>query len=244
MGASLTILNSTITSNQAIGGANATPTTAVPLAGGALGGGIENLRSSTLTIVNSTLTDNVARGGSSTVGLGGTAVGGGIDNNRSSALTMIDTTVAGNLAVGGTGGSGFHGGDGTGGGLDNSRNSTASVLDSVFSDNQALGGAGGFEAIGGNGLGGGIEVGYYILLGISDQSVLTIRDSSIKHNVAQGGDGGKPRLVGLPRKKLHMMPRRMADEEDVALIAFDSLPRANEGRFPASPAATTSGPCW
>jgi hypothetical protein len=73
-GASLTILNSTITSNQAIGGANATPTTAVPLAGGALGGGIENLRSSTLTIVNSTLTDNVARGGSSTVGLGGTAV--------------------------------------------------------------------------------------------------------------------------------------------------------------------------
>jgi DNA-directed RNA polymerase specialized sigma24 family protein len=41
------------------------------------------------------------------------------------------------------------------------------------------------------------------------------------------------RLVGLARKKLHGQPRRMADEEDVALSAFDSFCRgAEEGRLP------------
>jgi DNA-directed RNA polymerase specialized sigma24 family protein len=40
------------------------------------------------------------------------------------------------------------------------------------------------------------------------------------------------RLVGLARKKLHDVPRRVADEEDVALSAFDSLCRGVErGRF-------------
>src|ERR1043165_1882401 len=41
------------------------------------------------------------------------------------------------------------------------------------------------------------------------------------------------RLVGLARKKLDGAPRRMADEEDVALSAFDSFCRgAEHGRFP------------
>jgi RNA polymerase sigma factor (sigma-70 family) len=41
------------------------------------------------------------------------------------------------------------------------------------------------------------------------------------------------RLVGLARKKLQGSPRRAADEEDVALSAFDSFCRAaEEGRFP------------
>jgi DNA-directed RNA polymerase specialized sigma24 family protein len=41
------------------------------------------------------------------------------------------------------------------------------------------------------------------------------------------------RLVGLARKKLGSLPRRAADEEDVALSAFDSFCRAAEqGRFP------------
>jgi DNA-directed RNA polymerase specialized sigma24 family protein len=41
------------------------------------------------------------------------------------------------------------------------------------------------------------------------------------------------RLVGLARKKLAGMPRRAADEEDVALSAFDSFCRgAGNGRFP------------
>ena len=41
------------------------------------------------------------------------------------------------------------------------------------------------------------------------------------------------RLVGLARKKLRDTPRRVADEEDVALSAFDSFCRgARRGRFP------------
>jgi DNA-directed RNA polymerase specialized sigma24 family protein len=41
------------------------------------------------------------------------------------------------------------------------------------------------------------------------------------------------RLVGLARTKLQGAPRRGADEEDVALSAFDSFCRgAEEGRFP------------
>jgi DNA-directed RNA polymerase specialized sigma24 family protein len=41
------------------------------------------------------------------------------------------------------------------------------------------------------------------------------------------------RLVGLARKKLEGSPRRAADEEDVALSAFDSFCRnAEKGRFP------------
>jgi RNA polymerase sigma factor (sigma-70 family) len=41
------------------------------------------------------------------------------------------------------------------------------------------------------------------------------------------------RLVGLARRKLRRAPRGMADEEDVALSAFDSFCRgAEQGRFP------------
>jgi DNA-directed RNA polymerase specialized sigma24 family protein len=41
------------------------------------------------------------------------------------------------------------------------------------------------------------------------------------------------RLVGLARKHLRDAPRRVADEEDVALSAFDSFLRgAEQGRFP------------
>src|SRR5262245_63330162 len=41
------------------------------------------------------------------------------------------------------------------------------------------------------------------------------------------------RLVGLARRKLAETPRRAADEEDVALSAFDSFCRhAEQGRFP------------
>ncbi|HEY2909926.1 MAG TPA: ECF-type sigma factor, partial [Gemmataceae bacterium] len=41
------------------------------------------------------------------------------------------------------------------------------------------------------------------------------------------------RLVGLARKRLREAPRRGADEEDVALSAFDSFCRnAEQGRFP------------
>jgi DNA-directed RNA polymerase specialized sigma24 family protein len=42
-----------------------------------------------------------------------------------------------------------------------------------------------------------------------------------------------PRLVGLARKRLQAAPRRVADEEDAALSAFNSFcRRAEQGQFP------------
>ena len=42
-----------------------------------------------------------------------------------------------------------------------------------------------------------------------------------------------PRMVDLARRQLHSVPRRVADEEDVALNAFDSFCRAvDAGRYP------------
>ena len=44
------------------------------------------------------------------------------------------------------------------------------------------------------------------------------------------------RLVGLARARLRDVPRRIADEEDVALSAFDSFcRRAQDGPFPQPP---------
>src|SRR5206468_12688890 len=67
---------------------------------------------------------------------------------------------------------------------------------------------------------------------------------SVTHwiNLLKGGDAAAvqrlweayfPRLVGLARKKLREAPRRAADEEDVALSAFDSFcDGLAQGRFP------------
>ena len=50
------------------------------------------------------------------------------------------------------------------------------------------------------------------------------------------------RLVGLARKRLRDAPRRAADEEDVALSAFDSFCRnAEAGRVPDRPIGTGCG---
>jgi RNA polymerase sigma factor (sigma-70 family) len=69
-------------------------------------------------------------------------------------------------------------------------------------------------------------------------------DESITHWVEQARSGGHdtasklweayfPRLVQLARRHLRDLPRRLADEEDVALSAFDSFWRgAGQGRFP------------
>src|SRR4051812_28422099 len=61
-------------------------------------------------------------------------------------------------------------------------------------------------------------------------------------NLLKGGDAAGiqqlweayfPRLVGMARKKLREAPRRAADEEDVALSAFDSFcDGVSQGRFP------------
>ncbi len=53
------------------------------------------------------------------------------------------------------------------------------------------------------------------------------------------------RLVGLARARLRDVPRRTADEEDVALSAFDSFCRARRrANFAVSTTATISGRSW
>jgi hypothetical protein len=53
------------------------------------------------------------------------------------------------------------------------------------------------------------------------------------------------RLVGLVRTRLRDAPRRIADEEDVALNAFDSFCRVpGRGVFPASTTVMASGRSW
>ena len=53
------------------------------------------------------------------------------------------------------------------------------------------------------------------------------------------------RLVGLARGKLRELPRRMADEEDVALSAFDSFAATPSGEVSRTcPIATACGGCW
>ncbi len=80
-------------------------------------------------------------------------------------------------------------------------------------------------------------------------------EGSVTHwlRLLQAGDHGAARplweryfqlLVGRARASLHGVPRRAADEEDVALGAFDSFCQgAEQGGFPTSTTATTSGAC-
>ena len=69
------------------------------------------------------------------------------------------------------------------------RFSIASIIDSTFMGNQAMGGFGGAGVLGGCGMGGGISVGTNALLGFPDDSSLTISNSTIADNLAQGGAG-------------------------------------------------------
>ena len=72
---------------------------------------------------------------------------------------------------------------------------------------------------------------------MSSAGSVSVWIAELKAGVGQAAqrvwEGYFPRLVGLARKKLREMPRRVADEEDVALSAFDSFcSGAKEGRFP------------
>ena len=115
----LTIVDSTIRNNQALGdngwlsGFNALP------GGGAYGGGLY-VAGGTAALTNTTVSSNLARGGNGADGLnlgkdafpgsttgagrGGDAFGGGIYVYPNAAVTLRGTTVTGNAATGGTGG--------------------------------------------------------------------------------------------------------------------------------------------
>jgi hypothetical protein len=178
-GGTLTLTNSTLTANQAMGGSSSSAGSTNE----ALGGGIINNVAGILTMINCTLTSNTALAGSGAPNpsgsLFGSALGGGIYNERGSTLSVTNSALVDNLAQGGINSSGLNG-QGLGGGIDN-RSSTLSISNSTLVDNQALGAAGGSGVAAGDGFGGGL-VDWF-------NGTATITNTKFAGNLAQGGAG-------------------------------------------------------
>ncbi len=119
---SLTVTNSTITLNQAIGGVGGA---AGGTGGAGEGGGLFNSPAgdsgpATLSISNSAILANAAEGGAGgTGGDGGDGLGGGIFNDQGATATVTTSVISANLAQGGLAGSGGSVGQGIGGGIYN-----------------------------------------------------------------------------------------------------------------------------
>ena len=169
---SMTVSNSTITSNVAVGGnggiggmggagegaigaAGANGQSGTGGAGGAggnggvgLGGGIFNAAGAKLTISGSEISLNTARGGNG--GAGGAGFLGSGGNGGDDAGSGAGTGGAG---IGGKGGNGGVGGDALGGGLYSLGTATFSGSTSTLRLNGAAGGLGGIGGAGGVGLG-------------------------------------------------------------------------------------------
>jgi hypothetical protein len=126
----LNITNSTLSANQAIGGA-ASSTAVGP--GSGEGGAIFN--AGTVTITNSTLSANQATGGASSHFSGGTGSGGAIFNEGT--VTITNSTFSANQATGGLGSTSD--GAGVGGAIFNYFGGTLTISSSTFSANQATG---------------------------------------------------------------------------------------------------------
>jgi len=173
--AALNLSSCAVTENEAVGNA----------AGTGFGGGIEDTSSGTLTVTNCSFVANqaVATGPNTVPGTPGytpgyiIALGGGIDLSfvASGSATISDSTFTGNQALGGVAGA-----SAGGGALSNSSNTpgtTMTVTGCTISGNAAIGEAGGDGITNfGSGQGGGIN----------DFDNLTVLDSRVAGNVAQG----------------------------------------------------------
>ena len=213
----MTLKNSTVTRNEAIGSSGATG-----IAG--IGGAIDVFEGS-VNITSSTISDNLAAGGHSvTAGApGGNALGGGIYQTQDGILTVTSSTISGNAARGGSGTTGatgaagglytpgYYGGAGGNGGLAQGGGiwsyGTVTLKTSTLSGNTAVGGKGGNggtggkggkDAGGGNGgpggyagvaRGGGIYSGGFQTYG--SYATLNVNSSTISGNTAVGAAGGK-----------------------------------------------------
>jgi hypothetical protein len=185
--AAVSVADSTLAGNQAIGGAGAAGSA------GSIGegGGISLIAVPPALVADCVVAANVAQGGAGgTGGVGATGVSGGIDLSFGSVVTVSNTLLIDNQAIGGAGGDGAKGGDGVGGGVNVGSgvitgfpdNCSLALTDSILLGNQAIGGAGGSGSKGGNGTGGGLSV-----LAGSSAAVST---SIIVANQAQGGAAG------------------------------------------------------
>jgi hypothetical protein len=156
---SLTIRNSTLSDNQAVGGQG--------------GGAILNEAGASLTLTDSLLADNTA-----TAAAASDVFGGGLLNFGSATVTQ--TAFAGNKAVGG--GSGTFFGGSVGGSIANSSGASLTVSDSTFTNNQAISVAGPYFATGGaieNDSGPDND----------KPSTATVTNSTFIGNLVGGGDG-------------------------------------------------------
>jgi hypothetical protein len=193
--ATMLVEDSTLSCNQAVGGAGSAGNAANPPSAGSIGegGGISVVVFSSAQVVGCTLLDNVAQGGAGggSGAVGGAGVSGGIDIAVSSSVIVNNTNFIANRAIGGAGSSGATGGDGIGGGIDVGTgditgypdNCSLTLTNSIFSGNLAVGGAGGPGGNGGNGLGGGLSV----LTGCS----ASIDTTLVFANFALGGVSGQ-----------------------------------------------------
>jgi hypothetical protein len=185
--ATVSVAGSTLTGNQAIGGAGA--------AGSAgsvgEGGGLSLIGVPSGLVSDGLVAANVAEGGAGgTGGVGATGVSGGIDLSFGSVVSVSNTVLIANQAVGGAGGDGAKGGNGVGGGMNVGSDvvtgfpddCSLTLTDSTLARNQAVGGAGGSGSNGGAGQGGGLAV----LSG----SAASISSTFIVFNAALGGATG------------------------------------------------------
>jgi hypothetical protein len=206
-GALVTIDNSQLSGNQAVGAASNVP---VPTwqyaralgAGAGMGGGIFNGNAG-LTALDSTLTSNRAQGGNNSTGLGSGAEGGAIANGGDGAdwpfgyLDLAGTTLMNNVAFAGRGGTqatGFNNGFAAGGGIDDSLPGADTILGCSLIGNQAIGATGGSGQNGGPAMGGAIEV----LDSGSQIASLLLSASTLLGNRAIGGTGGTAATVAPP----------------------------------------------
>ncbi len=155
--ATLHVASSTISNNQALGGAG----------GNGIGGGILS-NGGSVALSSSTVMVNTAKGGAGASGdAGGDGIGGGLALENNATATVNNTLFLRNLAQGGAGGAGANGGNGIGGAIavaignvfGNSDTSSLAMTAGLVTGNFAQGGRAGSGAKGGNAWGGGARVG-------------------------------------------------------------------------------------
>jgi hypothetical protein len=177
----LSISNSILAGNRAVGAAGGS---GVP-AGDGVGGGLDDWSDGTVSATNTTFAGNLAQGGAGAAGAkGGNGIGGGIAVAIGSILGLTDTasvavsgsTLAGNTAQGGAGGSGANGGAGWGGGLFTGAGGSALLQQTTVTANTGMGGLPGTGGSPGDGVGGGL----YVATGAS----VFLKKTTVKDNVA------------------------------------------------------------
>jgi methionine-rich copper-binding protein CopC len=200
---SLTLIDSSVSNNRAVGSPGANSTTAAPGgAGGQAVGGILATQGSPLKITDSSISGNVAAsgsGGTSTLGVGGPGgfAYGGLYVIDTAPLQMAGSRFSGNIAQAGSGGRGLAGGPGGSsyGGALFSPDGALGISSSTFDHNLAAAGNGGVGTAGPGGAGGevrgGAVAGGSRLLGNN-----VIANSTFYANEARGAAGGSGAPAG------------------------------------------------